>query len=157
MDDLFDASKPYFAAWLRVHDMDEHWYRFSAEQPQGVGSPLYYAAFCEFYDLAERLIMKHSEQVNAGGGRIRAPLLAALYKRHFAVANLFHRHGAIVDFRGQNARTPLHAASATGNVDIMRWLLNHGADANPRRDDNSWTPLHCAALERRLEADHVLF
>jgi hypothetical protein len=25
MDDLFDSSKPYFAAWLRVHDIDEKW------------------------------------------------------------------------------------------------------------------------------------
>ncbi|KAH9018457.1 hypothetical protein EDB84DRAFT_647789 [Lactarius hengduanensis] len=25
MDDLFDSSKPQFAAWLRVHDMDDGW------------------------------------------------------------------------------------------------------------------------------------
>jgi hypothetical protein len=29
MDDLFDGSKPYFSAWLRVHDIDEHWSAFS--------------------------------------------------------------------------------------------------------------------------------
>jgi hypothetical protein len=29
IDDLFDNSKPHFAAWLRMHDMDERWYRFS--------------------------------------------------------------------------------------------------------------------------------
>ena len=69
MDDLFDSSKPHFAAWLQVHDIDEDWYSFSPSSRDGVGSPLYYAAFCGFYDLAERLIMKHPEQVNARGGR----------------------------------------------------------------------------------------
>ena len=29
MDDLFDKSKPHFAAWLRVHDIDRNWSHFS--------------------------------------------------------------------------------------------------------------------------------
>jgi hypothetical protein len=29
IDNLFDSSKPYFAAWLRVHDIDERWDPFS--------------------------------------------------------------------------------------------------------------------------------
>ena len=154
MADLFDTSKPYFAAWLRVHDMDEVWLGFT-HFPRRRGSPLYYAAFCGFHDLAERLIMKHPEQVNAGGGRIPAPLPAALYKRHVHVANLLHRHGAVVDVRGHKERTPLHGASMSGRVDIMRWLLNHGADANAWQDDR-WTPLHLAAINMHLEVIQVL-
>ena len=77
MDNLFDVSKPHFAAWLHVHDIDEDWNHFSIEQHDG-GSPLYYAAFCGFYDLAERLITKHPDQVNARGGRILAPLPAEI-------------------------------------------------------------------------------
>ena len=73
IDDLFDDSKPHFAAWLNVHDIDEHWSDFSDFSRDNVGSPLYYAAFCGFYDLAERLIMKHPELVNAQGGRSFAP------------------------------------------------------------------------------------
>jgi hypothetical protein len=73
MDDLFDSSKPYFAAWLQTYDIDEYWGYFSPRSGYGIGSPLYYAAFCGFYDLAERLIMKHPEQVNARGGRHRSP------------------------------------------------------------------------------------
>jgi hypothetical protein len=111
--DLFDSSKPHFVAWCRVHDMDEDWPGFTLWPRclgQG-GSPLYYAAFLGLYDLAERLILKHPEQVNSGGGRILAPLQAALYKSHFHIANLLHEHGAVVDVRGQLTRTPLHAAS----------------------------------------------
>ncbi|KAH8984860.1 hypothetical protein EDB92DRAFT_2033162 [Lactarius akahatsu] len=155
MDDLFDSSKPHFAAWLRVHDIDERWNYFSHVQTQGVGSPLYYAAFCGFYDLADRLIMKHPEQINASGGRLLAPLTAALYKRHFDVANLLHKHVAIVDARGHKERTPLYSASVDGCVDIMRWLLNHGADPNARRN-TGWTPLHIAAAHSEPEAVQVL-
>jgi len=157
MDDLFDSSKPHFAAWLRVHDMDEDWEVFT-HRPRRLdhnGSPLYYAAFCGFYELVERLITKHPEQVNAGGGRILTPLPAALHKRHFRVANLLHKHGAVVDVRGDAERTPLHVASIFGHVDIVRWLLNHGADANARMDGN-WTPLHLASANRTIEAIQVL-
>ena len=44
MDDLFDASKPHFAAWLRVHNIDESWANFSFWSSPSDGSPLYYAA-----------------------------------------------------------------------------------------------------------------
>ena len=140
MNDLFDTSKPHFAAWLEVHDIDEDWLYFSPYSGYGVGSPLYYAAFCGFYDLVERLIMKHPEQVNARGGHILTPLLAALYKKHFGVANLLYSHGAAVDVQGYSKRTPLRAVSLDGHVDMMRWLLNHGADPNAP-DDSGLTPL----------------
>ena len=154
MDDLFDKSKPHFAAWLQVHDMDEDWPHFSMNQHDG-GSPLYYAAFCGFYDLAERLIMKHPDQVNARGGRIVAPLPAALHKRHFRLANLLHKHGADVNCQGWLKSTPIHSAARGGSVDVMRWLLDHGADANAR-SDYGVTPLHWAASFTHIECVQVL-
>jgi ankyrin repeat protein len=154
-DDLFDASKPHFAAWLRVHDLDEGWLLFSPNRGLHDGSPLYYAALCGLYDLAERLITKHPEQVNAVGGRMVAPLPAALYKRHFRVADLLYGHGAIVDVRGDKGRTPLYCASVDGDVDIIQWLCNHGVDANVPRDDG-FTPLHAAAGNIRPEAVQLL-
>ncbi|KAH9026584.1 hypothetical protein EDB85DRAFT_164570 [Lactarius pseudohatsudake] len=153
--DLFDTSKPHFAAWLRVHNIDEGWDVFSYFLPQGFGSPLYYAAFCGFYDLAEHLIMKHPEQVNADSGRIVAPLPAALYKAHFGVANLLHKHGADVNVRGNNERTPLYTASMLGRVDITRWLLDHGADVNAW-NGHRLTPLHMAACSQHLEVVQML-
>ena len=153
MDNLFDSSKPHFAAWLQVHDMDEDWPNFSIDRHGG--SPLYYAAFCGFYDLAERLITKNPDQVNARGGRILAPLPAALYKKHFRLANLLHKHGADVDFRGQGECAPMHTASSDGSIDVVRWLLDHGADANAR-STYGWTPLHLAANYTHIECVKML-
>ena len=155
MDDLFDRSKPHFAAWLRVHDMDEIWSTFSPFPRDGTGSPLYYAAFCGFYDVAECLITKHPEQVNARGGRNLCPLPAALYKKHLHIANLLHQHNAVVDVPGKDEYTPLFAASFHGQVDIMRWLLDHGADANARAVYH-FTPLFEAVHKMHLEAVQVL-
>jgi ankyrin repeat protein len=155
MDGLFDGSKPYFAAWLRVHDVDERWNRFSGSKEDCVGSPLYYAAFCGFHDLADRLIMEHPEQVNALGGYVLAPLPAALSKRHFHVADLLWKHGAVLDVLDIDGWTPLHAAGRSGSVDIMRWLLNHGANARAQSDMRR-TPLHQAAFTVELGAVEVL-
>ena len=165
MDDLFDSSKLHFAAWLKVHDIDEAWKMFSPYYyPQrryyvhdGVNSPLYYAAFCGFYDLSERLLMKHPGQVNARGGRNLFPLQAALYNRHFHVANLLFRYGAVVDVQGDDQNTPLYAASGQGQVDTVRWLLDHGADPNARGDPG-WprAPLFYAVYAMRFEVVQTL-
>ena len=157
MEDLFDGSnQPHFAAWLQAHDIDEDWSSFSPHpRDAAVGSPLYYAAFCGFYDLAEWLITKRSEQVNAHGGRILSPLSAALYKKHFRVADLLYSHGAVVDVQGNVEHTPLFVASFRGQVDIVRWLLDHGADANARAR-YGFTPLFYAAYAVNLDAVQVL-
>jgi hypothetical protein len=73
MYNLFDSSKPHFAAWIQAHNIDKDWSRFSPRQQMAnAGSPLYFATFCGFYNQAECLIMKHPEQVNALGSRILA-------------------------------------------------------------------------------------
>ncbi|KAN0130441.1 hypothetical protein V8E53_011704 [Lactarius tabidus] len=150
MDDLFDSSRPHFSAWLRVHDIDERWASFSPLSADGFGSPLYYAAFCGFYDLTERLIAKHPEQVNTRGGCNLFPLPAALYKRHFRIADLLYAHGAVVDVQGADKFTPLHGAAGDPRVDIMRWLLDHGADKNAQ-SKSLWTPLYMASFSTCLE------
>ena len=155
IDVLFDGSKPHFAAWVRVNDIDERWSYFSPMARDSFGSPLYYAACYGFYDLAERLIAKHPEQVNARGGHCLFPLPAALSKRHFHVANLLYIHGAVVDVQGADMFTPLHRASEYGEVDIIRWLLDHGADINAQ-SRSLWTPLYLVTFWKRLEALQVL-
>ena len=154
MDDLFDGSKPHFEAWLRGYDIDEQWDQFSPGS-YGDGSPLYYAAFCGFYGVAERLITKQPEQVNVRGGRNLFPLQAALYKRHFRVADLLYRLGAVVDVQGNYQNTPLFAASYVGQVDTIRWLLDHGADVNARCVYR-FTPLLYAVHAMQFEAAQVL-
>jgi len=119
--------------------------------------PLYYAARCGFYDLAEHLVVKNPEHVNAKGGELESPLVAALLGKHYKVAELLLEHGADVDVRGVWGLTPLIAASWTkvGLVDIARLLLDHGADVNAQGEYN-WTPLFMAVYNGFFEICQLL-
>jgi ankyrin repeat protein len=149
-----DSAKPYFATWLRLHDIDDHWTQFGRSWAT-CGSPLYYASFCGFHDLAEHIIDLHPEQINATGGRNHSPLAAALYNGHFHVAELLLQRGAAINVTGHNGLTPLQAASVDGRSDVARWLLDHGADTHSQRDDHA-APIHLATANGRQEVLQTL-
>jgi ankyrin repeat protein len=154
MEYFFDADKPHWPAWCQVQMIDEQWLDFKPEESQAA-FPLYYASLGGFYDLAEYLIGKHPGQIDARGGQMVTPLVAALRGKHFEVAELLHRNGADVHVRDSRGNTLLGRASWLGVLDIMQWLLNQGVDVNvPGR--SGWTPLHCAAGGGRLQVFQVL-
>ena len=152
---LFDADKPHHASCLQLHWADRVgiWGPFmDDDMPRE--SPLYNASFYGFYDLVKHLAVKHPEHVNAKGGPLVSPLGAALYRKHFEVAELLHEHGADVNVRSPKGWTLLHVVSRGGLVDTARWLLNHGADANAM--DDGWTSLHLATFNKHLEIVRML-
>jgi ankyrin repeat protein len=159
---LFDSNEPYFAAWLHVFDIDttppnpSALYHFAKRREvSNMATPLYYAALCGFHDLAEHLIRKHPQQVNANGGRYVSPLGAALGREHLDVAQLLYEHGAEVDVQGNNRWTPLFVAPCRGHRNIVEWLLSHGADPN-FRSEYKFTPLHEAAVYGEAEICQIL-
>jgi len=156
MEYFFDGDRPHWAAWLRVHDIDGGASDFRFGEAMSDAVPLYYAAFCGFYDLAEHLVIKNADHVNAKGGQLGAPLVAALHGKHYKVAELLLEHGANVDVRGNWIFTILHCASREGHVDIVRWLLNHGANVNAQGGDDNLTPLDLAAYNGEAETCRLL-
>ena len=151
MEYLFDVDKPYFAAWLKLHDMDIftlpestfHWFTPS-EKSKVSGTPLYYAALCGFQDLVEHLINNNPEQVDAGGGWFVTPFVAALQARHLQTATFLHDNGADLNPRGYIGNTPLHSAALYANSEMVQILLKYKADVHARNDDGS-SPLHFAS------------
>ena len=157
MKELFDSMKPFFAAWLRLYNKDTYhsFKHFAMLHGEWLpGAPLYYAALCGFYDLAEHLIVNHPEQVNAIGGRHMSPLGAALAADHFKIPQLLYQHGADVDLRGYDKLTLLCVAS-NRHRDVVEWLLNRGADPNIG-GRTGWTSLHCAARFGRTDIAEIL-
>ena len=160
---LFDPDKPYFSAWIRVHDIDVEptqnatlWsfapFRKSAARP----TPLYYASLCGFHDLVEHLIENSPEQVNAEGGWFVSPLGAALEMKDFKTAQLLYEHGAGVDVEGHNKRTPLYGVSCSGHLEIAEWLLHHGANLFVSDQIDGCTVLHEVATNGCLELLQML-
>jgi ankyrin repeat protein len=144
MEYFFDADKPHWTAWCRVQMTDEQWQWFRQDEDLNDASPLYYASLGGFYDLAEHLVDKHPEHVNARGGLMVTPLVAALRGKYFEVAELLYRHGADVDVLSSWECTPLFIACVHGLMDTLHWLLNHGAGVNAQTN-KLFTPLHVAA------------
>ena len=160
MQFFFNENKPHWGAWLRVYNMDS---RYSSLSDTFITTchpvPLYYAALCGFYDLAERLVVRNPGHVNAQGGRKNTPLGAALRGKYFHVAELLHRHGADVNWQDSTGWTLLHPAADQGNIDAVQWLLDRGAILNTKtslEQGGRLTALHSAAFQGHLQVCRML-
>jgi hypothetical protein len=147
MEYLFDANKPHFKTWLTLCDIDTepNWdatFHYFALYDKSPAAPLYYAALCGFHDLVEHLITKHPQDVNADGGHHVRPLVAALAGQHFQTADLLRHNGADLDVRGYEGRIPLHIAAYSGNLEVVRILIEYDPANINARDEAGETPLH---------------
>ena len=144
------AYCPYLRVFITLHN-----YR---------GSPLYYASLCGLRGLTAQLIAENPQHVTGQVGRNPTPLVAALHRRHFDIADLLHQAGADLCIRGDGDMTLLHAASSEGFVDVANWLFDHGVSAKNVHnglpgniininavDDNDNTPLGLASKDGHSE------
>ena len=163
MECLFDVDRPYFASWLELHDIDtpapytSPFYQLTAASGKSSAGPTYYAALCGFRDLAEHLIVKNPQGAKASGSYYLTPCVAALAGRHFELARLLHCNGSSVNMRRQgfSGISPLHSASDFGDLEIIRTLLEYGADINAQNDVGA-TPLGWATGGKHPEVVCVL-
>ena len=122
---LFDPNRSHLVAWLWVYDPTDIW------------------------------------RLNTRGGKPWRPRgtslhYAAICGFHTMVKHLVTEHSQDVNTCGlYKMSTPLHWASHSGHVEVVRYLLEHGADATTQDEDGS-IPLHWASREGRAEVVRVL-
>ena len=156
MECLFDEDKPHFATWLWIYNEDRRGRSMSTMRPEKPETaPLYYVAMLGFRDLAEHLIAKHPEHVNASGGDEVTPLHVAASAGHSDIVPLLIEHGADVNGPGQSGGTPLRRASCHGRLEVGRVLLNRGADVNVQASGRG-TALTGAAYNGHVEFARML-
>src|SRR5262245_51678403 len=73
----------------------------------------------------------------------------------------FVAEGIPVDSRARGDVTPLHEAAEAGHLEMVQWLIEHGADLHARTlrnpgDAGSHTPLHLAVSAGRLDVARLL-
>jgi hypothetical protein len=163
MEYLFDAKKPHFKVWLTLYDIDtmpnrDATFFLFAMPGKSPAAPLYYAAHCGFLDLVEHLITKHPQDVNADGGCYVRPLVATLAGGHFQTADLLRHNGADLDpdVRGEYGRNPLHAAVFSGNLEVVRILIEYDPANINARDLGGWTPFHWISEGHNFKDGSVL-
>ena len=145
---LFDLNKPYFLAWIQIHDLDYFYDGYS--DPEGERrvifkpQPLYYATLYGFYDLVQNLIVKNPEQMNDRGGNHASLLVAALSGNYLRVAELLLEHGAHAHVWGDPPLCHAIELSDDAHVDSVQFLLRHDAHVNAAQGSLR-APLHFAA------------
>ena len=81
--------------------------------------------------------------------------LLALMRHDLAAAAGLLGSGAPVDWVGPGGRTPLMAAAGRGDVEMMRFLLDRGADAT-QKDLNGQPALDAATIADQRDAIALL-
>ena len=113
-------------------------------------TPLHIASYFGNIEIV-RLLLDHGvdPEANAEGDMGEKPLHKVSYSKYRSpedgvrVAQLLLERGADVNTRRNDHWTPLHAASYSGNVEIVRLLLDHGADPEANAEgDMGEKPLH---------------
>ena len=157
MHDLFDLDKPYFEAWVQLHDIDPEDMVVFPNMPDSEpgARPLYYAAFCGFEELVEHLTLKHPQYVSARGGQRGTALHSASGEGHLQVVRYLLQYGVNVNHRDSGLETPLLLATWGGNCDVVQYLLEHGADMG-LRDQSQHTPLIVAVFSRHVDVVRLL-
>ena len=115
------------------------------------GTPLHAALYSGHTDVA-LLLLGHCVDVDIRGIEDRTPLHMAVDRGLLEVTRILIERGASINARDSSDRTPLHptflGVSDTFDdiyFDVMRYLLEHGADVNTQANTEYSTPLHLAS------------
>ncbi|HBL98179.1 TPA: hypothetical protein DDZ86_00880 [Candidatus Dependentiae bacterium] len=112
---------------------------------------LHWASCCNLPDIVKFLIDKGAE-VNTYDGADHTPLHDACYNGHVEVVKLLANSGsAKFDLGTAWGALPLHLACHNGNPEIVKLLVNKGSLVGAR-DNDLYTPLHCACRWHNLQA-----
>jgi ankyrin repeat protein len=87
--------------------------------------------------------------VNAGEGYYVRLIVAALAGEHLQTADLLRLNGADLDVRGRYGRNPLHGAANSGNLEVVRKLIEYNPAYINAGDEGGQRPLLFASAGGR--------
>ena len=158
MKRLFDPKNRYFSIWLWIYDAQYGKLRSDRSEypPQNGATPLHYAAYCGIHDVLKFLVVERSQDVNARGFDDETPLGFACAGAHLKVAQFLLEQNVDKETWCSLDNSPLDHASYQGAVDLVRLLLDHGADVNAQGKKNKNTSLHFASMTGKADVVRVL-
>jgi uncharacterized protein len=116
----------------------------NAYAPDGF-QPLGLAAFFGHSDIVEFLLSREAQINSPSHNAMRVmPLHSAIANKRTQIVRLLLDHSADVNTTQADDFTPLHEAAQNGMLDVTLWLIDCGAQVNPRLSSNGKTPLALA-------------
>ncbi len=123
------------------------------------GAPLSFAEACAIGDLdaVKRMLAADRSVLEVRSADGFPPFALSVFFRRPEVARCLVEQGADVNAAAENAMrvAPVHAAATTQELEMMRLILDHGADPNARQQMD-YTPLHSAAGRGDIEMAKLL-
>ncbi|KAM0910157.1 hypothetical protein ACQ4PT_014312 [Festuca glaucescens] len=117
------------------------------------GTPLHVAAQHK-QDGAMKILLDHHADCNKILDSFKSPLMIAIFSRSVKCVNLLLEAGA--DVKGIRTATPMQAAARNGLTDVLKPLLDAGADPNVL-DEFSHLPIQLAAYFGTRKDVEILF
>ena len=149
-----EASPLYHIAGFGFRAMVDH---LISKRPDDLsvrghyGIPLH-AALCNGHGSVALLLLGHCVDVDVRGIDDRTPLHMAVDHGLLEVTRILIERGANINARDSRDRTPLHPTSGGRSgtfddtyFDVVRYLLDHGADVDTQANTEHSTPLHLAS------------
>ncbi|KAI0292977.1 hypothetical protein B0F90DRAFT_1928377 [Multifurca ochricompacta] len=131
---LFDPSKPHFATWIWIYDVDEKsGESMTSETPSPPrATPLYYASQFNRLGIVQWLLSKSHSSFNNVSGHYGTPMIAASAKGHYDVLQTLLGHGgkSYLSTQCPDGRSALYSASENGHQKIVALLLKENANVN---------------------------
>ncbi|XP_047044497.1 ankyrin-1-like, partial [Lolium rigidum] len=117
------------------------------------GTPLHVAAKHK-QDSVMKILLDHHADCNKILGSFCSPLMLAIHSRSVKCVNLLLEAGA--DVKGMRTSTPLQSAAMGGLTDVLKPLLDAGADPDVR-DELGLLPIQLAAYFGTRKDVEILF
>ena len=97
--------------------------------------------------------------LRAPAGELDDALLLVCLQGNLELADILLRHGASVRARDANNRSPLMVAASHGHAEVVKRLIENGANRFALHPESGWTPSNFATVaeqEARAEGDEEL-
>jgi ankyrin repeat protein len=148
-----EAKPLYYAALCGFRNLVEHLivsHQTDVNARGGDHGTALNAAFAQGEVEIARTLLQNGANINTLDGAGESSLHREIFGGHHAVVKLLLEHQADVNIQAdETCETPLLLAARTGELEVSRLLLKHGADVTSR-NYLGWSSLHLASYHGHL-------